>query len=71
MTSGQKTSSLLLAGLAAYAVYKISKMSADDKTRLANSIKDQGKKMMDQINPRLKEKFAGMTSNKSYEESLT
>lgn len=71
MTSGQKTSSLLLAGLAAYAVYKFSKMSADDKTRLANSLKDQGKKMIDKINPRLKEKFAGMTSHNAYEESLT
>ena len=71
MTSGQKTSSLLLAGLAAYAIYKFSKMSADDKTRLANSIKDQGKKMMDQISPRLREKFAGVTSNNAYEESLT
>ncbi len=71
MTSGQKTSSLLLAGLAAYAVYKFSKMSADDRTRLANDLKDQGKKMMDKINPRLKEKFAGMTSNNAYEESLT
>ncbi len=71
MTSGQKTSSLLLAGIAAYAVYKFSKMSADDKNRLANSLKDQGKKMMDKINPRLKEKFAGMTSNNAYEESLT
>jgi hypothetical protein len=71
MTSGQKTSSMLLAGLAAYAIYKFSKMSTEDKTRLANSIKDQGKKMIDQINPRIKEKFAGMGSNKAYEESLT
>ena len=46
-------------------------MTEDDKTRLANSIKDQGKKIMDQINPRLKNKFAGVTSNNAYEESLT
>jgi hypothetical protein len=71
MTSGQKTSSLLLAGVAAYAIYKFSKMSADDKTKLANSLKDQGKKMIDKINPRLKETFAGKTSNNAYEESLT
>lgn len=71
MTSGQKTGSLLLAGIAAYAVYKFSKMTSDDKTRLANTIKDQGKKIIDQINPRLKDKFAGMTSNNAYEESLT
>jgi hypothetical protein len=71
MTNGQKTSSLLLAGLAAYAIYKVSKMSADDKAKLATSIKDQGKKMIDKINPRLKETFAGMTTNKAYEDSLT
>ena len=67
--TGKKTSSLLLAGLAAYALYKFSKMSPEDKTRLTDNIKDQGKKMMDKINPRLKETFAGSNANRAYDES--
>ena len=70
MTSG-KTSGLLLAGLAAYALYKYSKLSSEDKTKLANNIKDQGKKMMEKISPRLKGKMAAMSSNNAYDESLT
>ena len=64
MTKGQKTGALLLAGLAAFAVYKIAKLSAEDKTKLADNIKDKGRQLMDNLNPRnLKEKFAGAANN--------
>ncbi len=69
MTRGQKTGALLLAGLAAYAVYRISKMSSDDKTRLANDLKDKGRQLMDQLHPRnLQNKFS-KAANHTYENS--
>ncbi len=46
-----KFSGLILAGLAAFAYYKYSKMSADEKRNLVSSIKDQGKKLYDQYVP--------------------
>jgi len=68
MTKG-KTGALLLAGLAAYAVYRISKMSQEDKTKLANDLKDKGRQLIDQLNPgNLKEKFS-RTANHAYENS--
>ena len=69
MTRGQKTGTFILAGLAAFALYRISKLSAEDKTRLADNIKDKGRQLMDHLNPRnLKQKFAG-TANNVYENS--
>ncbi len=68
MTKG-KTGALLLAGLAAYAVYRLSKMSEEDKTKLANDLKDKGRQLMDQLNPRnLQNKFS-KTANHAYENS--
>lgn len=64
MTRGQKTGAFLLAGLAAFALYRISKMSADDKTRLADNIKDKGRQLMDNLNPRnIKNKFSSAANN--------
>ncbi|MBC7936738.1 MAG: hypothetical protein H7Y86_15410 [Rhizobacter sp.] len=64
MTKGQKTGALLLAGLAAFAVYKIAKLSSEDKTRLADNIKDKGRQLIDHLNPKnIKEKFADAANN--------
>jgi len=64
MTKGQKTGALLLAGLAAFAVYKIAKLSSEDKSRLADNIKDKGRQLIDRLNPKnIKEKFAGAANN--------
>ncbi len=68
MTKG-KTGALLLAGLAAYAVYRISKMSQEDKSKLANDLKDKGRQLIDQLNPsNLQQKFS-KTANHAYENS--
>ena len=42
---------LLLAGLAAYAVYKYSRMSSDEKKTLVNNLKTKGKKIYDRYVP--------------------
>ena len=69
MTKGQKTSALIIAGLAAFAVYKIAKLSAEDKTKLAENIKDKGRQLMDNLNPKnIKEKFSNKV-NDVYENS--
>ncbi len=50
--------SLLLAGLAAFAYYKYSKLSPEDKSNLVATIKEKGKKLYDQYLPdRLKNFF--------------
>ncbi len=43
--------SLLLAGLAAFAYYKYSKLSPEDKSNLVATIKEKGKKLYDQYLP--------------------
>ncbi|RYY47206.1 MAG: hypothetical protein EOO06_12885 [Chitinophagaceae bacterium] len=69
MTKGQKTGAYILAGLAAFALYKIAKLSSEDKTKLADNIKDKGRQLIDQLNPKnIKEKFAS-TANNVYENS--
>lgn len=42
---------LLLAGLAAYAFYKYSKLNPDEKSKLVGTIKEKGKKLYDQYFP--------------------
>ena len=42
---------LLLAGLAAYAVYKYSRMSSEEKRTLVSNLKTKGKKMYDRYVP--------------------
>ena len=46
-----KISFLLLTGAAAYAAYKYSKMSEDEKRELLNKLKSKGKKIYDQFTP--------------------
>ena len=55
-----KKGGLLLAGLAAYAYYRYSKLTPEQKKDLTTKIKDQGKKWYDQIVPgNLKSAFGG------------
>jgi hypothetical protein len=46
-----KLPGLILLGLAAFGLYKYSKMSADERRNLANNLKKKGKKMYDQYVP--------------------
>jgi len=48
-----KTGSLLLAGLAAYGLYKYSRMTPEDKTMLVDRIKTKGQEILDQVKPAL------------------
>jgi hypothetical protein len=45
------TGGLLLAGLAAFAYYKYSKMSADQKKNIVSDLKEKGKKIYDDYAP--------------------
>lgn len=42
---------LLLGGLAAYAVYKISQMSEEDKTRITDDLLEKGKNLISSLLP--------------------
>ena len=46
-----KKSLLVLAGLAAYAYYRYSKLSEGEKQDLVNNVKEKGKKLYDQYVP--------------------
>ncbi len=50
MTKQQKTSAFILAGVAAYALYKFSKLTSEDKAILADKIKTQGKELLNHLN---------------------
>ncbi|HYJ38097.1 MAG TPA: hypothetical protein VEV87_05750 [Chitinophagaceae bacterium] len=54
MLLGSKSIGLALAGLAAYAYYKYSKMTADEKRDLTNNIKEKGKKIFGSLVPESK-----------------
>ncbi len=45
------TGGLLLAGLAAYGIYKYYKMSGQQRTDLVSGIKEKGKSILDKIVP--------------------
>ena len=47
----KSTGAFLLAGLAAYAYYKYSKMSDDQKKNIVGDLKEKGKKLYDQYAP--------------------
>jgi len=50
--------SLLLAGLAAFAYYKYSKMSPDERRKMFDGLKEKGKKLVDEYVPaNIKDKF--------------
>ena len=57
---------LLLAGLAAFALYKYSKMSPDQKSQLTNNLKEQGKKIFGQVMPGMKSQGASQESSNAY-----
>jgi len=51
---------LLLAGLAAFAYYKYSRLTKDQKRELANNVKQKGRQLYDQYMPEnLKNKIPG------------
>ena len=52
-----KISLLLLTGAAAFAAYKYSKMSEDEKRELVDKLKEKGKKIYDQFSPDIKNTF--------------
>ena len=56
--NNSRSGSLLLAGLAAFAYYKFSKMTPDERSRMFTDLKDKGKKLVDQYVPaNIKDKF--------------
>jgi len=59
MSGNRKVTGLVLAGLAAFAYYKYAKMSAEEKSNLANTIKEKGQRLWDQFIPGVKSAFAG------------
>jgi hypothetical protein len=61
----QKKSALLLAGLAALAYYKYNKMTPEEKTKIADGLKQTGKKLMDNLPGELKNIFAGSSSQET------
>ena len=59
MNRKMPTGGLLLAGLAAFAYYKYSKLTPDQKRDLVGNLKERGKKLYDQFMPaNLKNTFA-------------
>jgi hypothetical protein len=56
------TGGLVIAGLAAYAYYKYSKMSAEEKSNLMSDLKEKGQKLYEQYVP---EDVRSMLSGKS------
>ncbi len=59
--------SLLLAGLAAFAYYKYSKFSPEDKSNLVATIKEKGKKLYDQYLPNELKNFVESKHTDRYE----
>ncbi len=58
LRNNSKSGSLLLAGLAAYAYYKYSKMTPDERRSMLDGLKEKGKKLVDQYLPDdIKDKF--------------
>jgi hypothetical protein len=70
MIQNRKTGSLLLAGLAAYAYYKYSKMTPEQKKDLTGTIKQKGKDLYDKYVPTeikdMFEKKSGVNDDSSY-----
>ena len=50
MTKQQKTSAIILAGLAVFGIYKYSKLSSEDKSMILDKIKTSGKDLLSQVN---------------------
>jgi hypothetical protein len=65
MILGRKTLGFALAGLAVYAWYQYSKLSAEEKKEMVDNIKNKGKKMFDSI------KGKAEANGKAYAEGVT
>lgn len=66
MTQNKKslaTGGLVLAGLAAYAWFKYSKMSQEEKTNLVNDLKGRGQKLYDDYVPQNIKDMMGSKTN--------
>jgi hypothetical protein len=65
MLLGKKSIGLALAGLAAYAYYRYSKMTEDQKRDLSKNFKEKGRKIFDSIVPSSRKQ--GMNSSEIHE----
>jgi len=69
--NNKKTGALILGGLAAFAYYKYSKMTPEEKSKLTNTIKEKGKGLMDQFMPGgMKNAFTGFNSGGSSNQGI-
>jgi hypothetical protein len=56
--NNSRTGSLLMAGLAAFAYYKYSKMTPEERRRMFDGLKEKGRKLVDEYVPaNIKDKF--------------
>ena len=63
----KKSGALVLAGLAAFAYYKYSKMSAAEKANLTDTIKEKGKNLWGQVMPgEMKNAFANANKKNEF-----
>ena len=70
MLGNNNTGKFLLAGLAAFAWYKYSKMSAEEKTKMTSDLKEKGKKVYDQYVPKeVKDMIGNKRTNQTYSEN--
>ena len=70
MLGNNNTGKFLLAGLAAFAWYKYSKMSAEEKNKMTSNLKEKGKRVYDQYVPKeVKEMFGNKRTNQTYSEN--
>lgn len=51
LMNNRKTSGLVLAGLAAFAYYKYSTMTPEEKSKLSKTLMEKGKSLLGQIMP--------------------
>jgi hypothetical protein len=59
-----RSGSLLLAGLAAFAYYKYSKMTPEERRTMFDSLKEKGKKLVDEYVPaNIRDKFMKKDAN--------
>jgi hypothetical protein len=64
------TGGLLLAGIAAFAYYKYSKMSQEEKDNLMSGIKEKGQKLYDQYMPAEIKDMFGKKANSNTDNSF-
>ena len=70
MLGNNKTGKFLLAGLAAFAWYKYSKMSAEEKTKMTSNLKEKSKRVYDQYVPKeVKDMIGNKRTNQTYSEN--